>query len=104
MLIGRLALDRSLRGQKLGEVLLADALTRIVDATRTVGARFVVVDALHEKAAALYERLGFVVSRTVFCCSRSSPTWPRPTTRADASGTSSPSAGLLFGLVFGEFE
>ena len=59
VLIGRLALDASLRGQGLGEVLLADALSRIVDATRTVGARFVVVDALHEGAALFYERLGF---------------------------------------------
>lgn len=39
--------------------LLADALSRIVDATRTVGARFVVVDALHERATLFYERLGF---------------------------------------------
>lgn len=59
VLIGRLALDASLRGQGLGSVLLADALSRIVDATRTVGARFVVVDALHEQAAVFYERLGF---------------------------------------------
>lgn len=59
VLVGRLALDRSLQGQNLGEVLLADALSRIVDATRTVGARLVVVDALHEKAAAFYERYGF---------------------------------------------
>ncbi|MDP9100615.1 MAG: GNAT family N-acetyltransferase [Actinomycetota bacterium] len=59
VLVGRLALDRSLHGQNLGEVLLADALSRIVDATRTVGARLVVVDALHEKAAVFYERYGF---------------------------------------------
>jgi GNAT superfamily N-acetyltransferase len=59
VLIGRLALDASRRGQGLGELLLADALSRIVDATRTVGARFVVVDALHEPAALFYERHGF---------------------------------------------
>lgn len=59
VLIGRLALDESLRGKNLGEVLLADALDRIVDATRTVGARLVVVDALHEKVAAFYEHYGF---------------------------------------------
>lgn len=59
VLIGRLALDQSLRGKDLGEVLLADALGRIVEATRTVGARLVVVDALHEKVARFYERLGF---------------------------------------------
>lgn len=59
VLIGRLALDRSLRGQNLGDVLLADALTRIVEATKTVGARLVVIDALHERVAVLYERFGF---------------------------------------------
>ncbi len=59
VLIGRLALDLSLRGQQLGAVLLADALERIVEATRTVAARLVVVDALHEDVAAFYERLGF---------------------------------------------
>lgn len=59
VLIGRLALERSLRGHNLGEVLLADALARIVDATRTVGARLVVIDALHESVAVRYERFGF---------------------------------------------
>lgn len=59
VLVGRLALDRSLRGRRLGEVLLADALGRVVEATRTVGARFVVVDALTESVAGFYGRLGF---------------------------------------------
>ena len=59
VLLGRLALDQSMRGQNLGEILLADALGRVLDATRTVGARFVAVDALHETAAAFYERFGF---------------------------------------------
>ncbi|HEX4016817.1 MAG TPA: GNAT family N-acetyltransferase [Frankiaceae bacterium] len=59
VLLARLALAVSLRGQNLGEVLLADALARVVDATRTVAARLVVVDALHEKVAHFYERLGF---------------------------------------------
>lgn len=59
VLLGRLALAQSLRGQGLGEVLVADALTRIVEATQTVGARLVVVDALHEPVAGFYESLGF---------------------------------------------
>lgn len=59
VLVGRLALDQSLRGHNLGAVLLADALGRILDATRTVGARLAVVDAFHERAAVFYERLGF---------------------------------------------
>ena len=48
------------RGQSLGPVLIADALARVVDATRMVGARLVVVDALSEAVAVkVYEPLGF---------------------------------------------
>ena len=46
-------------GQGLGAVLVADALQRVGDATRTVAARLVVVDALHERVARFYEALGF---------------------------------------------
>lgn len=59
VLLARLALSKSLRGQSLGEVLVADALKRIVEATQTVAARLVVVDALHERVAHFYETLGF---------------------------------------------
>lgn len=59
VLLARLALDRSLHGQGWGGVLLSDALERIVAATALVAARFVVVDALHEQAAAFYEHYGF---------------------------------------------
>jgi GNAT superfamily N-acetyltransferase len=57
VLLARLALDKSLQGQ--GCVLLADALTRVVVATQTVAARFVVVDAIDDAAAAFYEHHGF---------------------------------------------
>ncbi len=59
VLLARLALDRDLQGGGVGGALLADALGRILDATRTVAARFVVVDALHERAAGFYEHHGF---------------------------------------------
>lgn len=59
VLLARLALSESLRGHGLGPVLVADALARIVDATQTVAARLVVVDALHERVARFYETLGF---------------------------------------------
>lgn len=60
VLLGRLALDQSLRGQGLGPVLIADALGRVVDATRSVGARLAFVGALTEQVAAkVYEPLGF---------------------------------------------
>lgn len=59
VLLARLALSTSLRGQGLGAVLVADALARVVEATQTVAARLVVVDALHERVASFYESLGF---------------------------------------------
>lgn len=59
VLLARLALSIHLRGRGLGALLVADALERVVHATRTVGARLVVVDALSEKVAQFYEGLGF---------------------------------------------
>jgi GNAT superfamily N-acetyltransferase len=59
VLLARLALDVSLQGNGLGGVLLVDALTRVVVATRTVAARFVAVDALSEPAIGFYEHYGF---------------------------------------------
>jgi GNAT superfamily N-acetyltransferase len=59
VLLARLALDRAFRGRGLGGVLLADAAVRVYDATRTVAARYVVVDAVHESAAGFYVHHGF---------------------------------------------
>ena len=59
VLLARLALDITCQGSGSGGALLADALARIVVATDIVAARFVVVDALHEKAAAFYMHFGF---------------------------------------------
>lgn len=59
VLLAKLALAEHLRGHGWGAVLVADALTRIVAATRTVAARLVVVDALTERVAQFYESLGF---------------------------------------------
>lgn len=59
VLLAKLALDRRLRGRNLGEVLVADALTRVIAATQSVAARLVVVDALTERVARFYESLGF---------------------------------------------
>lgn len=59
VLLARLALAEHLRGHGLGAVLVADALERVVEVTRTVAARVVVVDALTEPVAQFYETLGF---------------------------------------------
>jgi predicted N-acetyltransferase YhbS len=59
VLLARLALDQSLHRQGLGGALLADALERVVTATETVAARFAVVDAVDDSAAAFYAHHGF---------------------------------------------
>lgn len=59
ILLARLALDESLQGQGIGGALLAEALGRVLPVTETVAARFVVVDAIDEHAAAFYEHHGF---------------------------------------------
>ncbi len=60
ILLARLALDRSLQGQRLGGALLAEALEIAVRGAANVGAAFVVVDALHDKAAKFYEHYDFI--------------------------------------------
>ena len=59
VLLARFALDRGLHGQGLGAHLLADAFSRIVEASRKVAVRVVVVDAIDAKAVAFYQRFGF---------------------------------------------
>ena len=59
VLLARLALHQDLHGSGRGGVLLADALGRALEASRTVAARLVVVDAIDEDAAAFYRHFGF---------------------------------------------
>lgn len=59
-LIGRLAISKDRQGQRLGAVLLADALQRAFESAGTVGSSMVVVDALDESAAGFYAAHGFV--------------------------------------------
>lgn len=58
-LIGRLARDERVRGRGMGELLLADAIRRVLDATRTVASYAIVVDAKDPSAAAFYRSFGF---------------------------------------------
>lgn len=58
-LIGRLARDERVRGQGVGELLLADAIQRILGAGRSIAVFAIVVDAKDDRAAAFYEALGF---------------------------------------------
>jgi ribosomal protein S18 acetylase RimI-like enzyme len=59
-LIGRLARAIRARGKGVGELLVADAIDRIVAATRSIAAFAIVVDAKNERARLFYERLGFI--------------------------------------------
>ena len=60
VLIGRLAVDRSVQGQKLGEFLLIDALRRAEYLAAKIGIRAVEVHAINESAKRFYERYGFL--------------------------------------------
>jgi predicted GNAT family N-acyltransferase len=59
-LIGRLAVAKDQRGQRLGSILLADALQRAFESASTVGSSMVMVDSLDEAAAGFCAAHGFV--------------------------------------------
>ena len=58
-LIGRLARDERVRGQGIGELLLADAVRRILGASKTLAVFAIVAEAKNARAAAFYEGFGF---------------------------------------------
>ncbi|MCH7936642.1 MAG: GNAT family N-acetyltransferase [Proteobacteria bacterium] len=59
-LIGQLARSLDQKGQDIGEILLIDALKRIVYANEISAVYAVVVDAMDEKAVVFYQRYGFI--------------------------------------------
>ena len=59
-LIGRLARDENVRGQGVGELLLADAVRRVIGVARSLAVFAIVVEAADEKAAVFYRDFGFV--------------------------------------------
>lgn len=59
-LVGRLAVAAEMQGQRLGALLLADALRRAYDSAGSIGASMIVVDAWDERAAAFYAAHGFI--------------------------------------------
>jgi GNAT superfamily N-acetyltransferase len=58
--IGRLAVDKSQKGKGLGEMLLMDALTRILRVSEAIAIFAVVVDAKDPPAAKFYLKYGFM--------------------------------------------
>jgi GNAT superfamily N-acetyltransferase len=57
--LGRLAVDRTVQGQGLGELLLMDALDRARRVLEHIGVHALFVDAKDERAAAFYRKYGF---------------------------------------------
>ena len=62
LLIGRLAVDVSVRGQGLGADLLADAVRRCCAAAEIAGARAIIAHAIDDDAVNFYLHHGFVQS------------------------------------------
>lgn len=60
LLLGKLALDEHLQGEGLARVLIADAVRESVRAAEIAGARYLVVDAIDDEVARLYQRFGFM--------------------------------------------
>jgi GNAT superfamily N-acetyltransferase len=59
-LIGRLAISTALQGQRLGSMLLAEALRKTYENRSIVGSSMVVVDAIDERAVRFYQAHGFI--------------------------------------------
>jgi GNAT superfamily N-acetyltransferase len=63
VLLGRLAVDRSVQGQGLGELLLIDALCRANHVADHIGVRAIEVHAIDDAARAFYRKYGFTALR-----------------------------------------
>jgi GNAT superfamily N-acetyltransferase len=59
VLLGQLAVDKSVQGRGLGKIMLIDAFRRVLSIANTVGVRGVVVDAIDENAVKFYKQYGF---------------------------------------------
>lgn len=58
-LLGRLAVDRSVSGQGLGEFLLVDALRRSLESAQQIAAMAVIVEAKDQQAGNFYRHFDF---------------------------------------------
>jgi GNAT superfamily N-acetyltransferase len=59
VILGRLAVDRSLHGKGFGRGLVRDASMRVMQAADAIGIRGMTVHALTDDAKAFYEKVGF---------------------------------------------
>ncbi|MGC8643297.1 MAG: GNAT family N-acetyltransferase [Isosphaeraceae bacterium] len=59
ILLARLAVDQTMRGQRLDEKLLVDALKRALELSESLGVHAVEVDAIDSEARNFYAKFGF---------------------------------------------
>lgn len=59
-LIGRLARHSRVKGSRVGDLLIADAVTRVLGAAASVVTYAIVVDAMGERGQTVYESHGFI--------------------------------------------
>jgi predicted GNAT family N-acyltransferase len=59
VLLARLAVDQTVRGQRLGEILLLDALDRCATLANNLGVHAVEVQAIDDEARSFYQKYGF---------------------------------------------
>lgn len=59
ILLGRLAVDCKVQGERLGEALLVEALAKALAAAKVIGARVVLAHAIDAEAREFYRRYGF---------------------------------------------
>ncbi|MFK3709097.1 MULTISPECIES: GNAT family N-acetyltransferase [Leclercia] len=59
VVLGRLAVDKSLHGQGLGRALIRDAGLRVIQVAEIIGIRGMLVHALSDEAREFYLRVGF---------------------------------------------
>jgi GNAT superfamily N-acetyltransferase len=62
MVLGRLAVDQTLQGRRIGSSLLRDAVLRTLQASEIAGIRAILVHAISERAKRFYEDCGFIPS------------------------------------------
>lgn len=65
MLIGKLAVDRSMQGRKLGTQLLLHAFENAIDLSQNMGIYGVRVDAIDEQVKEFYKKFGFLEYQTI---------------------------------------
>jgi len=59
-LLGRLAVDKQYQGQRLGSILLADAVQRVEQASEVLAVYAIVVESLNSSVASFYQDFGFI--------------------------------------------